>query len=230
MSESLTFEQLEELRRLDTCAVANAIETFELRLRNEGFADSSVRCMFPDLTPMIGYAATVKIRASNPPPDGHNYLDRTDWWNYILATPAPRIVVVEDLDQRPGRGAFLGEVHVNILRALGCTGAVTNGAVRDLPAVESTGFHFFAGGASVSHAYVHIVEIGAPVEIGGLKVLSGDLLHGDRHGVLSVPIEIARDVPAAATKLFEKERMLIALCRSTGFTLDKLRAAVKRPA
>ena len=184
--------------------------------------------MFPDLTPLLGHAATVKIRASNPPPDGHDYLDRTDWWNYILATPPPRVVVVEDLDRKPGRGAFLGEVHVNILRALGCSGAVTNGAVRDLPAVESAGFHFFACGVSVSHAYVHIVEIGAPVEVGGLKIQPGDLLHGDRHGVLSVPKEIAANIPAAAAKLFEKERRLIALCRSSGFSLDKLRAAVKQ--
>lgn len=228
MSEPLSAEELEALRRLDTCAVANAIETFEVRLRNEGYADASVRCMFPNLTPLVGYAATVKIRASNPPPDGQDYLDRTDWWNYILATPAPRIVVVQDLDSKPGRGTFLGEVHVNILRALGCVGAVTNGAVRDLPAVESTGFHFFAGGVSVSHAYVHIVEIGTPVEVGRLTINPGDLLHADRHGVLSVPQKIAAGIPAAAAKLFAKERRLIALCRSNIFSLEKLRAAVKQ--
>jgi len=228
MKQKLTWEQLEAIRRLDTCTAANAIETFGLRLRNEGFSDSSVRCTFPRFAPMLGYAATVKIRCSGPPPEGHSYLDRTDWWNYILTLPAPRVVVIQDVDEVPGRGAFLGEVHANILLALDCVGAVTNGAVRDLSAVESTGFHFFAGGVSVSHSYAHIVGIDGPVEVGGLKVQPGDLLHGDCHGVLSIPNEIAVEIPALAANIIEKERRLIALCRSSDFSLAKLRRAVRQ--
>jgi len=227
MSEPLTPEQLEAIRRRDTCSVANAIESFELRLRNEGFCDSTVRCLFPRFSPMLGYAVTVKIRCSSPPPEGPSYLERTDWWNHILTVPAPRVVVVQDVDHDPGRGAFLGEVHASILSALECVGAVTNGAVRDLAAVESTGFHFFAGSVSVSHSYAHIVEIGGPVEVGRLKVQPGDLLHGDGHGVLSIPKGIAAEIPAVAAKISEKERKLIALCRSSDFSLENLRRAVK---
>jgi regulator of RNase E activity RraA len=115
---------------------------------------------------------------------------------------------------------------MNILRALQCVGVVTNGAVRDIPASESAGFHLFSGGVSVSHAYVHIVEIGKPVEIGGLKIQSGDLLHGDLHGVQSIPLDVATRIPAVAAQITAKEQALIALCRSPGFSLDKLRAAV----
>jgi regulator of RNase E activity RraA len=218
---------LEAIRRLDTCTVANAIETFELRLRNEGFTDGSVRCLFPGFTPMLGYAVTAKIRCAGPPPDGHSYLDRTDWWNYILTIPAPRVVVIQDVDKSPGGGGFVGEVHSSILRALECVGAVTNGAVRDLPAVQATGFHLFAGSVSVSHSYAHIVEIGCTVEVGRLKVQPGDLLHGDCHGVLSIPVEIAPQVPAVAARIIEKERKLISLCRSSDFSLEKLRRTVK---
>ncbi len=227
MSDPLTSEQLEAIRRLDTCTIANAIESFELRLRNEGFSDPTVRCLFPRFSPMLGYAATVKIRCSSPPPEGHSYLDRTDWWNHILTVPAPRVVVVQDVDRDPGSGAFLGEVHASILSALDCVGAVTNGAVRDLPAVESTGFHFFAGNVSVSHSYAHIVEIGGPVEVGRLRVQPRDLLLGDIHGVLSIPKEIALEIPAVAAKIIEKEGKLIALCRSSDFSLENLRRAVK---
>jgi 4-hydroxy-4-methyl-2-oxoglutarate aldolase len=227
MMPHLPSDQLETLRRLDTCAVANAIDTFNLRLRNEGFADSSITCAFPRLAPMAGYAVTVKIRCSSPPPVGHAYADRTDWWSEILKMPAPRVVVLQDVDTHPGTGAFLGEVHCNILLALGCVGAVTNGAVRDLPAVEGTRFQLFAGSVAVSHAYSHIVEIGGEVEIGGLKVNPGDLLHADRHGVLSVPVEIAAEIPKVAGKILEQERKLIALCRAQDFTLEKLRIAVK---
>jgi len=228
MNKLLTPGQLEALRRLDACTLANAIETFHERLRNEGFVDHTVRCLFPNFQPMVGYAATIKIRGSAPPTTRSPYRDRTDWWDYILSLPAPRVVVVQDVATRPGLGSLVGAVHMNILRALHCVSVVTNGSVRDIPAAESAGFHFFAGSVSVSHAYVHIVEIGGPVEIGGLKIKSGDLLHGDMHGVQSVPLEIAAEVPPVAAQITAKEQALIALCRSPKFTLEKLRAAVAR--
>jgi regulator of RNase E activity RraA len=222
----MTWEELEALQRLDACTLANAIETFHERLRNEGFVDHTVRCLFPRLPPMVGYAATIKIRGSAPPTAAAPYADRTDWWDYINTLPAPRVVVAQDVATRPGLGSLVGAVHMNILRALQCVGVVTNGAVRDIPASESAGFHLFSGGVSVSHAYVHIVEIGKPVEIGGLKIQSGDLLHGDLHGVQSIPLDVATRIPAVAAQITAKEQALIALCRSPGFSLDKLRAAV----
>src|ERR1051325_2387679 len=113
--------QFEAIRRLDTCTVSNAIETFGVRLRNEGYADATVRCMFPHLSSMLGNAVTAKIRCSNPPTEGgHAYLERTDWWNHILSVPPPRVVVIQDTDTNPGNGAFLGEVHANILMAMDC--------------------------------------------------------------------------------------------------------------
>jgi 4-hydroxy-4-methyl-2-oxoglutarate aldolase len=224
----LTFEQLESLRRLDACTLANAIETFHERLRNEGFMGHNVRCLFPQLQPMIGYAATIKIRGSSPPTTGNLYTDRTDWWDYIASLPAPRIVVVQDGSARTGLGSLVGAVHMNILRALHCSGMVTNGSVRDIPAAESAGFHYFAGSVSVSHAYVHIVEIGKPVEVDGLTIRSGDLLHGDLHGVQTIPMDIASRIPAVAARISAEEQALIALCRSPEFSIQKLRAAVKR--
>jgi 4-hydroxy-4-methyl-2-oxoglutarate aldolase len=222
----LSFAQLEALRRLDACTLANAIETFHKRLRNEGFADHSIRCLIPRLQPMLGFAATIKIRGAAPPTTAGAYPDRTDWWDYVVSLPAPRVVVVQDISSRPGLGSLVGAVHMNILRALHCVGVVTNGSVRDIPAAEHAGFHLFSGSLAVSHAYVHIVEIGRPVELGGLKIHSGDLLHGDLHGVQSIPIEIAPKIPAVAARLTAKEQALIALCRSPEFSLEKLRAAV----
>jgi regulator of RNase E activity RraA len=224
----LSLEQLESLRRIDACTLANAIETFGERLRNEGFMGHNVRCLFPHFQPMIGYAVTVKIRGSSPPTTGGLYSDRTDWWDYILSLPAPRVVVVEDASAQPGLGSLVGGVHMNILRALHCAGVVTNGSVRDIPAAESAGFHYFSSGVSVSHAYLHIVEVGKPVEINGLKIQSGDLLHGDLHGVQIIPLDIAPLIPQAAAKISAEEQALIALCRSPEFSVEKLRAAVKR--
>lgn len=222
----LTRAQLEALSFLDTCTVANAIETFNVRLRNEGFADASLRCMFPNFPPMVGYAVTGRIRCSSPPMAGGSYRDRTEWWNYTLSIPAPRVLVVEDVDEHPGLGSFVGELHANVQLALGCVGYVTNGGVRDLPAVEHTRFQLFAGNVAVSHAYAHMVDFGGVVEVGALKVQPGDLIHGDRHGVISIPKEVAADIPAAVAKLLNVEREVIALCRSDEFSLDALRELV----
>jgi 4-hydroxy-4-methyl-2-oxoglutarate aldolase len=226
MNNIPTPEQLEALRRLDACTLANAVETFEVRLRNEGFTDGGLRCLFPHLPPIVGYAATIKIRGSAPPTTAGLYPQRTDWWNYVQSLPAPHIIVAQDISSHPGLGALLGQVHFHIERALGCVGIVTNGAVRSLPTAAALGFQVFADHVSVSHAYTHIVEFGTPVEVDGLKVHSGDLLHGDQHGVQSIPVSIAGQLPAVAARLAAKKEALIALCQSPGFTLEKLRAAV----
>ena len=214
--------------RLDTCKVANAIETFGVRLRNEGFADSTIRALFDDLPPIVGHAVTARIRSSVPPPViGNNYHDRTDWWNYILTVPAPRFVVIEDADARPGVGAFIGEVHANILKALGCVGYATNGAVRDLPRVHGLGFQLFAPHVSVTHSYVHIVDFGEPVRLGGLGVASGDILYGDCHGILTLHEEIVERVPSTVERMSTVERQIIALCQSPDFSIDGLRTLVR---
>ena len=219
-------ETLKALRSLDTCTVANAIETFEIRLRNEGYADASIRSMTPCEKPVVGHAVTARIRCSSPPMSGGAYADRTDWWTHILTIPEPRIVVIEDIDEKPGSGAFLGEVHACILRALGCVAAITNGSVRDVPAIAASDFKVFASHVSVSHAYCHVVDFGTSVKVGGLEVHPGDLLHADCHGVLSVPNEIAAAIPEKAAQLTERERRVLELCREGGVTIDRLRDAV----
>jgi 4-hydroxy-4-methyl-2-oxoglutarate aldolase len=218
---------LEQIGRLSTCVVASTIETFDVRLRNAGFTDSGVRCIFEDFPPMIGYAATARIRTSDPPMEGHSYYDRTDWWNHILTMPTPRVVVIEDTDSPPGLGAFVGEVHANILLALGCVGLVTNGAVRDLPGVRSSGFQMFARNVSVSHAYAHVFDFGGTVEVGHLKVSPGELIHADRHGVLTIPAEIAETIPRAAQEIQEMRSHLIELCRAPDFSVEKMRQAIR---
>jgi len=218
---------LEELGRLSTCVIDSAIETFGVRLRNTGFADSSIRSIFPGRPPMVGYAATARIRSSDPPMQGHSYYDRTDWWNHLLTIPSPRIVVIQDIDSHPGLGAFVGEVHAAILQALGCVGLVTNGAVRDLREVECLGFQMFAGNVSVSHAYAHVFDFGGNVEVGHLKVSRGDLLHGDLHGVQTVPREIAERIPAKARAILECRKRIVGRCDSRDISLEKIRAAIQ---
>lgn len=220
---SISPAQLEELRRLSTCLVASTIETFGVRLPNEGFADSRVRCIFPDLPAIIGFAATARVRSSTPPMSGATYYARPDWWKSILEIPAPRIVVLQDEDEPPGLGGFVGEVHANALAALRCAGLVTNGGVRDLPQVRAIPFPLFAGNVAVSHAYAHISAFGRAVEVGGLKIRSGDLLMADVHGVISIPVEIAAQIPGVAARIECMRREMVSVCRSEGFSIERLR-------
>lgn len=217
----LTREQIEALQALDSATVSNAVESFQLRLPNTGYADASIHCLSPDFPPMVGYAATARIRTAAPSMEGQPFVDRQDWFNHVLNLPEPRVVVLEDLDNPPGRGALIGDMHVNILRALGCVGVVTSGAVRGLPASREIGLQLFAGCVSVSHAYAHIIDFGGPVIVGRMKVQPGDILHGDLHGVQTLPLEIAADIPRAASHIVKYKHRIIDLCRSGKFTLEE---------
>jgi 4-hydroxy-4-methyl-2-oxoglutarate aldolase len=228
--EQLKPAELAEFRRLSTCLVASAIETFKMRLPNTGFSDSTIHCIFKDRPPIAGYAATARMRSAQPPMEGRGYsYDRTDWWDHILNIPEPRVVVIEDVDHPPGLGAFVGEVNANILLALGCAGFVTNGAVRDLREVERIGFQMLAGNVSVSHAYAHIFDFGSAIQVGGLQVRPGDLIHGDLHGIQTVPGEIAAKIPDVALGIMQQRQRLVGLCRSADFSVSRLREALKKP-
>lgn len=218
---------LQTLCQIDSCMVANAVETFNVRLRNTGFTDASLRCMFEDQPPMVGYAVTARLRSGAPPMKGGSFHDRSDFWNGVLELPAPRILVLQDMDQPPGRGAFVGDVHAAILKALGCVGYVTNGSVRELPRVRQMGIQLFAGSTVVSHAYAHISDIGARVTIAGLEIAPGTLLHGDRHGIVAIPHQVAADVPKVAAALRQSEKKVIEFCRAESFSIARLSEVMK---
>lgn len=227
MQTSLSIQQIQELRNFDTCIISDAIESFGVRLRNEGFAIGGFRCLFKNLPPTVGYAATCKVRSADPPIVGSRYEERTDWWKHIGQTPAPRVVVMEDVDDPPGTGAFIGKVHATILGALGCVGAITNGAARELPGIEASGFQVFAGRLAISRAYIHVIEYGGPVEVGGLTIHPGDLIHGDRHGIITVPQNLVPALPTTARRILEKKQHVIDLAGKAGTTHEEFSQGLK---
>lgn len=208
---------LEALKKFDTPTLSNAIETFAVRPRDEGYMSMEVRCLFPELGPMVGYAATATIQAR-----GIGHGDQTALYQHVRQVAGPRVVVVQDLDEPPGQGSLWGEVNATIFQTLGCVGCVTNGCVRDLKEARGMGFHFFARGPGVSHAYVRVESAGRPVTVGDLEVRPGDLLHADQHGVLLIPREIAGELPAAAERVIASEQSLLRWVRSSEFDADEL--------
>ncbi len=220
----LSAEELAALRRFDTCKLANAIEKLNVRLHNEGYTQPGLRCVTAACDSVLGFAATSRVRCGDPPLHGASFHDVAEWWAYLEKQPGPRIAVIEDSDPHPAQGAVLSDVHAEILRALGCIGVVTNGAVRDIPALGAMNFPAFASQVTISHAYVHLVEFGIPVEIHGLPINPADLLYADVHGVLSIPIGHVDDIIRLANEGVRREARVIDLCRSTEFSFERLYA------
>jgi regulator of RNase E activity RraA len=214
------------LRSIDTPTVCNLIEIVAPERRGMGYTASHLHCPFPDLPPMVGFAKTATIRARDPV-SGSNYMQtRMDYLDYVAAAPSPSVVVIEDKDEPAGYGAFWGEVQTNVHKALGCLGTVTNGSIRDLPAVAD-GFQMLAGSIAPSHAYVHIVEFDLSVTIHSMEVQSGDLIHADRHGAVVVPVENIDAMAAALDGLMKREAKIIAAARAPGASVGTIKAAMK---
>ena len=226
--KSHSFEILDRLKGFSTCAIANAIEYLNVRLRNVGFGDSSVRCRFPHFPPVSGYAVTLRLHGANPPMEGGFYIDRTDWWDELAEMPAPHILVIEDADSHVGTAAFVGEIHAAILQAMGSVAVVTNGAVRDLEQVERLGFQLFSGNISVSHAYAHVAKVGTSVRVAGLSITPGELLHADQHGIVKLPRDSIEKVLEIANRLRKREEEILRFCQSDHFSREGLRKLLRQ--
>ena len=215
----LSADQLEELRRFNTPTISNAIEIFNVRRRHLGFLPHSIRCLFPDLGAVVGYAVTSQTRAAfsdDPTPDA-----TADYLRYVASVPGPKIAVGQDLDDPPGLGAQFGEVNATIHKKLGCVGHITDGCPRDLDEVHDMGFQLFGRNACVSHAYVRLAGFGKPIKLGGVEVNPGDLIHADKHGVCIIPLEIASRLAEACRQVEILEKPLLELCHSPEFDLEE---------
>ncbi len=197
--------------------------------QSKGFIVEPFFCLRPEMKPIVGYAKTATCRAREASSKtGKQALDdRFGYWAYLDKGPKPAISVVQDLDgAQVGFGAFWGEVNSNIHKAFGCLGTVTNGSIRDLD-MFADGFQAIAGLVGPSHAHVHLVDYAVDVNVLGMVVKDGDLVHADCHGAVVIPHEIARDVVATSDLQARREAVILEACTSKGFSLDKLKKAHK---
>jgi regulator of RNase E activity RraA len=219
-----TLAELTALTAFDTPTICNALEVVLPESRARGYTTRPAVCGFPALKPIIGYARTARIRAKSPPAAGAAAVRdlRHDYYRYIDAGPKPSLVLIEDLDgPDAGYGAFWGEVQSAIHLGLGALGVVTNGSVRDLDA-WAPGFQLLAATIGPSHAYVNLVDFGGEIEVLGMRVRSGDIVHADRHGAVVIPRNALRDLPAAVARVAQREARILAVARAPGCTAEKL--------
>jgi regulator of RNase E activity RraA len=221
-------EQLDRLRALDTPTVCNALDLVDPGFDLPYFTSAPLRCIHPELPPMVGYARTATIRAIHPPADkAATATMRAAYYEYVAKPPGPTVVVMEDLDgSRAGSGCMWGEVNTNIHQQLGSIGTVTNGSIRDVRD-NAPGFQILAGGVVPSRAHTHVTGFGATVTVMGMVVNHGDLIHADQHGAVVVPAARIDDVVEAAGTVSRREQALLASIREPGFSIATLQNALK---
>jgi 4-hydroxy-4-methyl-2-oxoglutarate aldolase len=217
---------LKLLAQYDTPTISNVIELFEVRPRQAGYMDARIRSCFPEMRPIVGYASTATMRTDRPRSEGDVYTELDEQVARFGELPGPAIVVFQDLDE-PAVGATFGEVMCASYRCFGAVGIITSGPARDLDQVRRLGFAAFSNGVVSSHAYSHITSIHQPVQVGGLEVRPGDLLHADTNGVCSVPDSIASEVAHAAAEFVECEAVCIERAISGDRDLQRYSAARK---
>ncbi len=215
--------ELATLREFDTPTICNAIEVIAPERRLEGFTTRPFICHDPSLPPMVGYARTAKIMATQP--SGRNKPDdletRIGYFRHIAEPPAPTVTVIEDIDDPVGFGAHWGEVNSNLHKGLGSVGVVTNGSIRDVD-MWAEGFGALAGSLSPSHGWVHVVEYGSPVEVHGMAVIPGDIIHADCHGAVVVPEAAVSVIKDTVERLEKAEARLIGPSQQPGFDIEEL--------
>jgi regulator of RNase E activity RraA len=199
---------LELLRRYDTPTICNVVELFDRRPRTAGYMNNKIQACYPKLPPTVGYASTATFRSALPPRAGSVYSGLADQVASFAELAGPAVVVFQDLDD-PVAAATFGEVMCTTYKAFGAAGLITSGTGRDLDQVEALNFPCFTAGTMCAHGYCQIVQIGVPVHVGGVAVHPGDLLHGDRNGVTTIPNEIAKAVAHACAEYMAAEAVVL---------------------
>lgn len=222
---AFTHADLEALAQWDTPTICNGLELIVPERRAIGFTVEPMVAVDPKARPIVGLARVGVIRAKEPPRG--KVADRADWYDYVAGGDLPTIAVIQDIDDRPGYGAYWGEVQSTIHKALGCLGCVTNGSFRDLDA-WAEGFQMIGGRIGPSHAHVHMVDFGKPVTVFGMQAAHDDVIHADYHGAVVVPAEAVKQLPAAIDLVSRREKVILDVCRAQDFTPAKLRDALRR--
>lgn len=218
--------QLAELAKYDTPTVCNVIELFDIRPRNAGYMNGSIKSCFPNLPPMVGFALTSTFRSLAPPPKGGSYGGLMEQIELFAESDGSPVMVFQDLDE-PTAAATFGEVMCTMYKSFGSAGLITSGAGRDMDQVRVLDYPVFTNGTICSHGYCHIPQINVPVTVGGIVIEPGMLLHGDCNGVTTVPIEIADEIPDACKELMAAEQIVLDYCRSGDINPKGLAAARK---
>jgi 4-hydroxy-4-methyl-2-oxoglutarate aldolase len=222
-----------ELRKIDTPTITNVVATYPknplcLGLYNpwteNWYTDTSIRCIYPEMGAVIGYAVTCVYGLPDP-----NYAGRLSFMDVVDALDAmkkPTILVIQQKwpEGIMAKAGLAGEIMTTSMQAVGCIGLLSNGPSRDVDAIRRLHFQMLLGGVTAGHGEMAVQAVNVPVSVGGMDVAPGELIHMDENGAVKFPADRAQDVLTNARAMLDGETVLLAKLRSAK-TAAEVRAA-----
>jgi regulator of RNase E activity RraA len=202
--EPLDRDDLLALRAASTATLSTQL--FRLGLRNQVLA--GLRLLSRAMPRMVGEAFTLRYI---PAREDIDTLDVYDDYDHpqrraIEACPEGHVLVMDCRGE--GRAASAGHILLTRLQVRGAAGCVTDGTLRDTPAIAGLSMSVYASGASpmTNLALHHAVDLQVPIGCAGVAVYPGDVLVGDAEGVVCVPRHLVPIVaePARAQEHLEE--------------------------
>jgi 4-hydroxy-4-methyl-2-oxoglutarate aldolase len=228
-------EIIEKLEQVDTPTISNVVATYPrsdncMKLYDawygSWYTDQTIKCIYPDLGPRVGYVCTVVFCEKSEKYTGMN---RWVLPEHIDASKKPVVLVAEqqfppELAHRVG---LFGEIMTTQYKALGVIGVITNGPMRDIDAIKPMNFQYYATGVTPGHGDFIVKAVNVPVTVGGMTVMPGDMVHMDQHGAVKFPASKLMEVLDRAKELLEVESTRIKIYKDPGFTLKKWKESVE---
>lgn len=226
-------ELMKELENYDTPTITNVVATYPNDKENclglyhpwqgEWYTDMTLKCMYPELGPVCGYAVTCVYGL--PDPDYKRHSNIADVVKAINDSPKPVILAVkqnfpENIKKING---LLGGNMMTAFQAAGCVGVLTDGPSRDVDEIRPFGIQYMLTGVTPGHGGFALQATDVPVNICGMGVQTGEIIHMDENGAVKFPREYLEDVLVRAKRLIEKEQKMQEALRRTGGDLEKIK-------
>ena len=211
MSEDEIFEGL---RSIDTPTITNVVATYPknplcLGLYNpwteNWYSDTSIRCIYPEMKPTVGYAVTCVYGL--PDPNFSGRLSFNDVLDALDAMKKPTVLVIQQKwpPELMAKAGLAGEMMVTQMKVVGCVGMISNGPSRDVDAIRRMDFQLLLGGVTAGHGEMAIQAVNVPVSVGGMDVAPGEIVHMDENGAVKFPADKLEIVLTNARKMLEHE-------------------------
>ena len=196
---------LTALREFDGALLANTIGYIDPTPAHECYFAGTIQSVTPGLGPVVGVAVTCEMDSSTPGQKGN--LDA--FWQQldeIQALDLPAIWVVKGVGSRPEHECIAGDGMGKSLASVGCVGIVTDGRVRDVKGFAGIPLAVYSKGITIHHAPLRVRKINKPVEVGGVVVRPGEIIHASAEGVIKIPHGCLHTLPAKAIDMWAFER------------------------